>query len=75
MVSTELINTLKRLDRSSQFYVMQILLQELVTQESEAQTSLTKTPKVSHYDPLLKVIGSLESPPLSAMQIEAELYG
>lgn len=75
MVSTELINTLKMLDRSSQFYVMQILLQELVTQESEAKSFLTKPPKASHYDPLLNVIGSLGSPPLSAVQIEAELYG
>ncbi|BBC24581.1 hypothetical protein [Pseudanabaena sp. ABRG5-3] len=44
MVSTELINTLKRLDRSSQIYVMQILLQELAEnfKESESQAIVNK---------------------------------
>lgn len=44
MVSPELIDTLKRLDRSSQIYVMQILLQELAEKfkESESQAVVNK---------------------------------
>ena len=75
MVSTQLISTLKNLDRSAQFYVMQILLQELSAKESNPNSVNTIVINEIQSDPLFDVIGSLKSTPISAMEIEIELYG
>jgi len=73
MVSTQLISTLKNLDRSAQFYVMQILLEELSAKESNPKPVNTVVINEMQSDPLLDVIGSLKSTPMSAMEIETEL--
>jgi len=75
MVSTQLISTLKKLDRSAQFYVMQILLEELSAKESNPKPVNTLVINEIQSDPLLDVIGSLKSTPMSALEIETELYG
>jgi hypothetical protein len=75
MVSTQLISTLKSLDRSAQFYVMQILLEELSAKESNPKPVNTLVINEIQSDPLLDVIGSLKSTPMSALEIETELYG
>jgi|GEM_PF-5808819 len=77
MVSTQLISTLKNLDRSAQFYVMQmqILLEELAANEISPKPFNTLVINEIQSDPLLDVIGSLKSTPISAMEIETELYG
>ena len=75
MVSTQLISTLKKLDRSAQFYVMQILLEELAANEISPKPFNTLVINEIQSDPLLDVIGSLKSTPISAMEIETELYG
>jgi len=75
MVSTQLISTLKKLDRSAQFYVMQILLEELSAKESNPKPINTLVINEIQSDPLFDVIGSLKSTPISAMEIETELYG
>ena len=75
MVSTQLISTLKKLDRSAQFYVMQILLEELSANEISPKPFNTLVINEIQSDPLLDVIGSLKSILISAMEIETELYG
>ena len=75
MVLTQLISTLKNLDRSAQFYVMQILLEELAANEISPKPFNTLIINEIQSDPLLDVIGSLKSIPISAMEIETELYG
>ena len=75
MVSTQLISTLKKLDRSAQFYVIQILLEELSAKESNPKPINTLVINEIQSDPLLDVIGSLKSTPMSALEIETELYG
>jgi len=72
MVSTQLISTLKNLDRSAQFYVMQILLEELSAKESNPKPVNTVVINEMQSDPLLDVIGSLKSTPMSAMETETE---
>jgi len=75
MVSTQLISTLKKLDRSAQFYVMQILLEELSAKEISPKLDNTVVINKIQRDPLFDVIGSLKSTPISALEIETELYG
>ena len=75
MVSTQLISTLKKLDRSAQFYVIQILLEELSAKESNPKPINTLVINEIQSDPLLDVIGSLKSTSMSALEIETELYG
>ncbi len=75
MVSTQLISTLKNLDRSAQFYVMQILLEELAAKDISPKPVNTLVINEIQSDPLFNVIGSLKSIPLSTMEIETELYG
>jgi len=72
MVSTQLISTLKNLDRSAQFYVIQILLEELSAKESNPKPVNTVVINEMQSDPLLDVIGSLKSTPMSAMETETE---
>jgi hypothetical protein len=73
MVSTQLISTLKKLDRSAQFYVMQILLEELSANEISPKLVNTVVINKIQNNPLLDVIGSLKSTPMSAIEIETEL--
>jgi hypothetical protein len=75
MVSTQLISTLKSLDRSAQFYVMQILLEELSAKESNPKPVNTLVINEIQSDPLFDVIGSLKSTSMSALEVETELYG
>jgi hypothetical protein len=53
MVSTQLISTLKKLDRSAQFYVMQILLEELAANEISPKPFNTLVINKIQSDPLL----------------------
>lgn len=65
MVSTELINTLKNLDRSSQIYVMQILLQELAEKfkESEPQVVVNKSTQETQQKRSPSLVSSPKTPP------------
>ena len=54
---------------------MQILLEELSAKESNPKPVNTLVINEIQSDPLFDVIGSLKSTPISAMEIETELYG
>ena len=50
MISSELISTLRELNRSDKFYIMQLLISELAQQETDLIKSEQSYPVWSPYD-------------------------
>lgn len=67
MVSSELISTLRKLNRADKFYIMQVLISELAQQETELIKPDQSYPVWSPYDAveaantMLNVLGTAQT--------------